>query len=40
MAAVGRSDVHLQQQFQPAEVRQLLASTTAGLDKKLVQVRG
>ncbi|KAI3433569.1 hypothetical protein D9Q98_003380 [Chlorella vulgaris] len=38
MAAVGRSDVHLQQQFQPAEVRQLLASTTAGLDKKLVQV--
>ena len=38
MESVGTSDVHLQQQFQPGEVRQLLAATTAGLDKKLVQV--
>jgi len=32
--------VHLQLQFQPAEVRQLLGATTGGLDKKLVQVGG
>lgn len=38
MESVGSDAVHFQQQFQPAEVRQLLASTTAGLDRKLVQV--
>ncbi|PRW58682.1 exocyst complex component SEC3A [Chlorella sorokiniana] len=38
MAAGGSAEVHLQLQFQPAEVRQLLSSTTTGLDKKLVQV--
>ena len=35
MASVGSSEVHFQLQFQPADVRALLASTTAGLDKKL-----
>ena len=38
MESVGAADVHLQLQFQPAELRQLLAATTSGLDKKLAQV--
>ncbi len=36
--SAGPADVPLQPQFQPAEVRQLLAAAGSGLDKRLVQV--
>lgn len=37
IASVGSEEVHLQQQFQPGEVRQLLAAAGGGLDKRLLQ---
>ena len=38
VAAAGPEDVYLQPQFQPVDVRKVLAEASGGLDKRLVQV--